>query len=55
MSDRLALDGGAPVRPTMLTYSRQSVDESDGFCYGSNSNLQWLGVDELKDLMEDFG
>ena len=29
MSDRLAIDGGTPVRETMLPYGRQWVDEAD--------------------------
>ena len=29
MSERLAIDGGTPVRDKMLPYGRQSVDQSD--------------------------
>lgn len=29
LSDRLAIEGGAPVRATLLPYGRQSVDEAD--------------------------
>ena len=39
---RLAIDGGEPVRRTMLPYARQSIDESDIEAVGAALRSDWL-------------
>ena len=40
--DRLALDGGSPVRPTFLPYGRQSVDAADVEAVANVLRGDWL-------------
>jgi perosamine synthetase len=42
MSERLAIDGGTPVRSTMLPYGRQSVSEADVAAVAAVLRSDWL-------------
>lgn len=42
MNDRLAIDGGTPVRETMLPYGRQWVDEADVEAVAEVLRSDWL-------------
>ena len=42
MADRLALEGGAPVRATLLPYGRQAVDEDDVQAVAAALRSDWL-------------
>jgi perosamine synthetase len=39
---RLAIDGGTPVRPTLLPYARQVIDESDVAAVAAALRSDWL-------------
>ena len=58
MSDRLAIDGGTPVRETMLPYGRQWVDEADVQAVVEVLRSDWLTtgpkVDEFEQAFADF-
>ncbi len=58
MSDRLAIDGGTPVRETMLPYGRQWVDEADVQAVVEVLRSDWLTtgpkVGEFGQVFADF-
>jgi len=52
MADRLALDGGRPVRTTLLPYSRQAVDEDDVQAVAAALRSDWLTTGPLVGAFE---
>jgi len=52
MADRLALDGGTPVRATLLPYSRQAVDEDDVQAVAAALRSDWLTTGPLVGAFE---
>jgi perosamine synthetase len=52
MADRLALDGGRPVRATLLPYSRQAVDEDDVQAVAAALRSDWLTTGPLVGAFE---
>lgn len=42
MTSKLAIDGGTPVRTTMLPYARQSIDDDDRLVVDSVLKSNWL-------------
>ena len=52
MADRLAMDGGAPVRATPLPYSRQAVDEDDIQAVTAALRSDWLTTGPLVGTFE---
>lgn len=42
MTSKLAIEGGTPVRETMLPYARQSIDDDDRLAVDSVLKSNWL-------------
>ena len=56
MSHRLAIDGGAPVRDTMLPYGHQYVDEADVHAVAEVLRSDWLTTGpKVEELERVFG
>jgi perosamine synthetase len=58
VSDRLAIDGGTPTRPTFLPYARQSIDDEDIAGVVAALRSDWLTtgprVEELEQAFADY-
>ena len=52
MTDRLAIDGGAPVRGTLLSYGRQTIDENDVKAVVAALRSDWLTTGPQVDRFE---
>src|SRR5262245_28772841 len=52
MTDRLAIDGGAPVRGTLLSYGRQTIDEDDVQAVVAALRSPWLTTGPEVDRFE---
>jgi len=52
MTDRLAIDGGAPVRRTLLSYGRQVIDEDDVQAVVAALRSAWLTTGPQVDRFE---
>src|SRR5262249_3759853 len=52
MTERLAIDGGKPVRGTLLSYGRQAIDEDDVQAVIVALRSDWLTTGPLVDRFE---
>src|SRR5262245_32607753 len=52
MTERLAIDGGAPVRGTLLSYGRQAIDEDDVQAVVAALRSAWLTTGPQVDRFE---
>lgn len=53
MREKLAIDGGVPVRPTFLPYARQSVDDADRRAVEEVLKGDWLTTGPMVKSFED--
>src|SRR5215831_13939608 len=52
MTERLAIDGGTPVRGTLLSYGRQAIDEDDVQAVVAALRSDWLTTGPLVERFE---